>query len=275
MKASVVLSVMGVLLVAAMPAWSAEPEAARSQSVAPAPAGAEPSTASGQAAAEEGAAPIIDDDAAPPVTDEGVPPVAEPDAPLAAGAEKPATLGKLPGADEDQKLEKEIQGAFRKDPDLKNNRIAVTVDNCNTDAISTDCNITLAGAVDNQAERVKAEQVARVKGVVLIHNLLDLGAGVTDGIPDGAVTAKVRELLLADPAFKSSIISITTTRGVVTLVGTVPSDSVRQQAADKARQARAVKRVENALRVQPDRYLARRGPSVIQRTGDTSASDRP
>jgi len=260
MKARALL-VMGVLLPVGLPAWSAERQA-RPRSPALAADVAEPSAnvrdtvgqppeaqAEPAAVIDESAAPIIDDDSAPP----------------AAGAPTPPALAKMAGAGEDLKLKKEIQTVFRKDPDLRNNRIAVTVDNCNTDAISTNCNVTLAGAVDSQAERVKAEQVARVKGVVLILNQLDLGGDATDGIPDGAVTGKVRELLLADATFKSSIISISTTHGVVTLVGTVPSDSLRRQAGEKARLARAVKRVDNALRVEPERQAERRPPAVVSK----------
>jgi osmotically-inducible protein OsmY len=214
-----------------MPAWSAEP-AAESTSAPPAPGGEQPAA-------------------------EGEPPAADGELP-----DQPATLDKVRGAGEDLKLEKEIQSVFEKDPDLKNNRIAVTVDNCNTDEYSTNCNVTLAGAVDTQSERMKAEQLARVKGVVVIDNLLDLGDDAQDGIADGAVSAKLREQLLADKVFKNAIISITTSNGVVTLVGTVPSDDARRQAGEMARKARAVKRVENALRVEPELELARARPTV-------------
>jgi osmotically-inducible protein OsmY len=248
MKATGVL-VTGLLLAAGIPAWGAEPEA-ESTSAAPAP-GAETPTADREEPATLGQPPAADPEQ--PAT-EGEQPAAD--------ADKPAVVGKERGAGQDLKLEKEIRSAFEKDADLKNNRITVIVDNCNTDEYSTNCNVTLVGAVDNQSERMKAEQLARVKGVVVVDNLLDLGEEATDGIADGAVTAKVREQLLADKMFKNAIISITTTDGVVTLVGIVPSEEARRQAGEKARKARAVKRVENALRVDPELELAPARPTA-------------
>ena len=191
-------------------------------------------------------------------------------------AEKPATLAKVPGAGEDLKLKRQIQAVFKDDPDLMNNHIVVIVNSCNTDEYGTYCNVTLAGAVDTQAERVKAEEVARLKGVVLIDNLLDLGDDAKDGISDGAVTAKVRGQLLADKTFQNAIISITTTNGVVSLVGTVPSDDVRRQAGEKVSKSRAVKHVHNGLRVE-HAPMARQwpAPAASPPLSEASASDRP
>jgi osmotically-inducible protein OsmY len=247
----------GLLLQAAgMRAWGAESEgeAAGQTQGAQSPAAAA-AAEPGDEAPEQGTGEPTSSDQAAPSADSESPAAAaaaepQPVAPAADSAPAVATP-KRSGAGEDRRMAKEIQGIFAKDPDLKNNRINVTVDHCNTDEYSTNCYVTLAGAVDNQVERMKAEQVARVKGVVIIDNLLDLSEDAQEGVADGAVTAKVREQLLSDPTFKNAIISISTTNGVVRLVGTVPSETVRRQAGDKARNSRAVKRVENALRVEP------------------------
>lgn len=247
MKAMGVL-VTGVMLAAGMPAWGAEAVAG---STAPAVAGEPAAAAEGEAAAADAEAPAAE-----------------------VVAEKPATLAKVPVADV-LKLKRQIQVAFRNDPDLKNNHVAITVDSCNSDEYGIYCNVTLAGAVDTQAERIKAEEVARLKGVVLVDNLLDLGDDAKDGIADGAVTTKVREQLLADHTFKNAIISISTTNGVVTLVGTVPSDDVRRQAGEKVSKSRAVKRVHNGLRVE-QAPMARQWPAAASPPlTEASVSEKP
>jgi hyperosmotically inducible periplasmic protein len=83
-----------------------------------------------------------------------------------------------------------------------------------------------------------------------VDNQLEVeGYGTKTAAADSAITAKLKELYLGKPILKHGDISVTTTNGVVTLSGTVPSEEGRQQAVDVARNARGVSRVDDKLRV--------------------------
>ena len=148
-------------------------------------------------------------------------------------------------------LRRSIEAALQRDPTLKTRRIDIILRRCHVDTTSERCNVTLTGTVESQAERAAAERVARVKGVVLIDNRLQLAAGAADSIPDGAVTGKVRERLLANDTLKQAVISVSTTDGIVTLIGTVQSGGARRLAEEIARKTPGAKQVENNLRVEP------------------------
>ena len=152
----------------------------------------------------------------------------------------PAWSQQLSGAME-VKTETQIQSSLRKDPDLKNNRIDVQVDN----GVAT-----LKGTVDTTSERAKAERLARVGGVVRVDNQLEVGSeGVTEAVTDSAVTTKLKAELLADETLRHADVSVTTNNGVVTLSGTVPSEAARHRAVQMARDASGVRRVEDQLRL--------------------------
>jgi hyperosmotically inducible protein len=139
----------------------------------------------------------------------------------------------------------QIQGRLNKDPDLKNNRIEVSVDN----GIAT-----LKGTVDTDAEKERAAQLAMVKGVVGVQNQLDVGsAGAGEAVSDSAITAKIKGKLAESHLGSLTGVSVTTNNGVVTLSGTVPTERERQQALDAARTADGVMRVENDITVTPKR----------------------
>ena len=146
----------------------------------------------------------------------------------------------LSGAEEG-KTQKQIHSFLQNDPDLKNNRIDVRVDN----GVAV-----LKGTVDTQSERVRAEDLARTSGVTRVDNRLEVGSkGIKETVTDSAVTAKLKTQFLANDALRKGDISVTTNNGVVTLTGTVPSEAAHQQAVDIARQASGVRRVEDKLRV--------------------------
>ena len=83
-------------------------------------------------------------------------------------------MGPKAAADEsstgaDAKEEQQIEATFRNTPDLKNNHIAVTVD----DGIAV-----LEGTVDSQREKKEAQQLAHVDGILGVNNRLQVrGAG--------------------------------------------------------------------------------------------------
>ena len=70
-------------------------------------------------------------------------------------------------------------------------------------------------------------------------------AGETIG--DAAVTAKVKTAMLADPEVKGLQVNVDTVNGVVTLTGTVESQTQVDKAAAIASQADGVKSVNNNL----------------------------
>jgi len=139
------------------------------------------------------------------------------------------------------KLEQQIQSNLRRDPDLKNNQVSVSVDN----AVAT-----LKGTVDTDAEKSKAERLAFVDGITRVDNRLSVGsAGAGQAISDTELTAKVKAKLVADSRLRGAGISVTTNNGVVKLSGTVASQEQNQHAVEIAKNTDGVHRVEDDLRV--------------------------
>ncbi len=68
-----------------------------------------------------------------------------------------------------------------------------------------------------------------------------------NAIEDGAITAKVKTALLADPDVKGLKIDVDTKNGVVTLSGTVEKNANRDRALKIARDTDGVKSVDNQL----------------------------
>ena len=68
-------------------------------------------------------------------------------------------------------------------------------------------------------------------------------------LDDASITAKVKSALIADPAVKAYTIDVDTKANVVTLNGTVPSDSLSKDAERLASQVEGVKEVKNNLHV--------------------------
>jgi len=68
-------------------------------------------------------------------------------------------------------------------------------------------------------------------------------------IDDGTVTVKVKTAILTDPALKPLQINVSTKDGVVTLVGAVDSDTLKERAAQIAQSVSGVKSVVDNLTV--------------------------
>ena len=66
-------------------------------------------------------------------------------------------------------------------------------------------------------------------------------------VDDGAITAKVKTALLADPDVKGLMIDVDTKNGVVTLKGTADKPANRDRAVAIAKDTSGVKSVENQL----------------------------
>jgi hyperosmotically inducible protein len=73
--------------------------------------------------------------------------------------------------------------------------------------------------------------------------------GTTRAVKDTAITAEVKTALARAKNVKSTAIHVSTTGGVVTLKGNVPSSDMAQEALQVAGQAKGVKSVDNELMV--------------------------
>ena len=74
----------------------------------------------------------------------------------------------------------------------------------------------------------------------------------SQAIDDSAITAKVKSKLATDSQTSAIKISVDTRGGVVTLSGTVPTDTEKSKAEQLARSTDGVKRVENDITVKPE-----------------------
>lgn len=103
-----------------------------------------------------------------------------------------------------------------------------------------------------------AGALALTKGVVVLADepatqpvagggQVEPGGGTAMG--DDAITSSVKRQLLADSDLRRLDLSVTTSNGVVTLAGTVPSNDTRREAVDLARHTPGVARVSDQLRV--------------------------
>jgi hyperosmotically inducible protein len=137
----------------------------------------------------------------------------------------------------------EIQTRLQKDPNLKNNRIEVTVNN----GIAT-----LTGKVDTQAEKAEATRLASVSGIVGIDNRLEVGgASLDQSVADDALTSNIKEGLVASETGHFDHVSVATHNGVVTLTGTVTNEKALKQVLEIAHGADGVAGVENNLTIAP------------------------
>jgi osmotically-inducible protein OsmY len=68
-------------------------------------------------------------------------------------------------------------------------------------------------------------------------------------IDDGTVTVKVKTALMTDPALKPAQISVGTKDGVVTLAGSVESQTLKERAAQIAQSVSGVQSVVDNLTV--------------------------
>src|SRR5688500_2784262 len=132
--------------------------------------------------------------------------------------------------------------------------------------------VTLTGAVENQAAKDRAVQLAReTDSVTRVEDRLTVNpaatadsrareagsdaAAATSGAADRAgdaaagVSAAVKTRLLADPDVAGLRIDVDTTDKVVTLTGTVATAAQKSEAESIARDTTGVTRVVNNLRV--------------------------
>ena len=171
----------------------------------------------------------------------------------------------------DQELSNQIAKAISNDATLAADAIKVTV---------TGGMVTLSGMVGKDADRARAEKLARVPGVSRIENNLksrekatnavkETGNTVADASKKGAnatknavsktgeaitdewIVTRVRTNFANDAALKGSAIEVEVKNNVVTLTGTVPTAAARTKALSVAKEVEGVSRVVNNLKVTP------------------------
>lgn len=135
-----------------------------------------------------------------------------------------------------------VKAKITADPELNPFEIDVDVD---------DGMVRLSGVVESASDRTEAEKLARnTNGVRGVRNDLTVGdktAGET--VTDAVITTKVEAKLAADTEVSGANVDVDTSQGVVTLSGTVKTDTARAEAEKLARGTDGVKSVRNLLKV--------------------------
>jgi hyperosmotically inducible protein len=116
--------------------------------------------------------------------------------------------------------------------------------------------VYLTGVVDTEEARREAGRVAwRTEGVRGLVNDLTVGERTVGSfIDDVMISSKVKSKLIADSAIKAGDIDVGSSQGVVTLIGRVSSQTIKDTAERIARGTKGVKDVANELRVGTMQY---------------------
>jgi hyperosmotically inducible protein len=109
--------------------------------------------------------------------------------------------------------------------------------------------VYLTGVVDTEEARREAARVAwRTEGVGGVVNELTVGERtVGSWIDDVMISSKVKSKLIANSEIKSGDIDVSSSQGVVTLIGRVSSQTIKSDAERIARATSGVKDVNNEL----------------------------
>jgi len=111
--------------------------------------------------------------------------------------------------------------------------------------------VYLTGVVDTEEERREAARVAwSTGGVDGVVNDLTVGEStVGSWIDDVMISSKVKTKLIANSEIKAGDIDVSSSQGVVTLIGRVSSTTIKSDAERIARGTSGVKDVNNELTV--------------------------
>src|SRR5688500_11420615 len=180
----------------------------------------------------------------------------------------------------DEQLMSEIATRIANEKTLTPDAVKVTVKNGV---------VTLTGVVGKDADKAKAEELARVAGVVRVENKLTSREKATDAVEGTAgavagaaktgaektvevskkaagatktavsktgenitdcwITSRIKTKYMADEDLRASSINVDTNNHVVTLKGAVPTESARARALDMAREVEGVDKVVDNLKV--------------------------
>jgi hyperosmotically inducible protein len=115
--------------------------------------------------------------------------------------------------------------------------------------------VTLTGAVDTQAAKTRANEIARdTKGVLRVVDNLTVAEATAAGpttapFTDAMLTTTVKSKLLADPIVGGLAIDVDTTGAIVTLTGKVKSQAEKDAAIRLAKETEGVKEVNDQLTI--------------------------
>jgi len=115
--------------------------------------------------------------------------------------------------------------------------------------------VYLTGVVDTEEARREAGRVAwRTEGVDGVVNDLTVGERtIGSWVDDVMISSKVKSKLIADTSIRASDIDVSSSQGVVTLIGRVASQTIKSDADRIAHGTKGVKGVNNELLVGPIR----------------------
>lgn len=103
-------------------------------------------------------------------------------------------------------------------------------------------------AVENAEQKIdQAKDQAEQKIEAVQESAVDKTQTAGEYVDDSTITTKVKAAILTDPLLNPSQINVTTNQGVVTLIGTVNSESMVVRAAEVANTQKGVKSVQNEL----------------------------
>jgi hyperosmotically inducible periplasmic protein len=203
---------------------------------------------------------------------------------LASGPIKTAATAQAAPAQQvrptDEQLTAEIATRIANDGTLGADAVKVTVKN----GVAS-----LSGVVAKDADKARAETLARVPGVVRVENKLTSRQKATDAvqstagtvanatktgaektvevskkaagktknavsktgeaITDGWITSRIKTKYMADETLRASSINVDTDNHVVTLKGAVPTEAARTKALALAKEVEGVDRVVDSLKV--------------------------
>jgi len=116
--------------------------------------------------------------------------------------------------------------------------------------------VYLTGVVDTEEARREAGRLAwHTEGVEGVVNDLTVGERtVGSWVDDVMISSKVKSKLIADTDIKAGDIDVSSSQGVVTLIGRVSSEKIKSAAERIARDTKGVKNVHNELLVGNKRY---------------------
>lgn len=111
--------------------------------------------------------------------------------------------------------------------------------------------VYMTGVVDTEEARREAVRVAwRTEGVSGVQSNLTVGERtVGSWVDDVMISSKVKTKLISDSQIRAGDIDVSSSQGVVTLIGRVSSQAIRADAERTARATQGVTEVNNELRV--------------------------
>jgi hyperosmotically inducible protein len=156
----------------------------------------------------------------------------------------------------DDSLKDRIEYRIETSPVVKKYDIRVKVENANA---------ILTGKVANDAQKAEAGKLAKIDGVARVDNqiAIDKDADKTlmdhakngmrktgEAVTDTWITTKVKWFFMGDDLLKGSHIDVDTKDRVVTLNGTVKTETGRKQAVRLAQDTDGVTKVVDNLKIQ-------------------------